>query len=55
MPGLIDTFKQKLGIGGRRRAKQLKGLEERSSNPTVAEKVVVRPDRVVKKQKVVNK
>ena len=29
--------------------KRLEGLEERSTNPTVAEKVVVRPTRKVKK------
>ena len=52
MAGLIDTFKKKLGIGGARRAKQLQGLEERSTNPTKAEKVVVRPDKKVKKRKV---
>lgn len=36
--------------GGRK--KQLEDLIERSSNPTKAEKVVVRPDRKVKKRKV---
>ena len=53
MPGLIETFKKKLGIGGARRAKQLKGLEERQTNPTTAEKVVVRPDRKLKKKRIV--
>ncbi len=43
-------------FGGFNRQKQLEGLEERVSNPTDAEKVVVRPDKkVVKKKKVMVK
>lgn len=43
-------------FGGFNRQKQLEGLEERASNPTPEEQVVVRPDKkVVKKKKVVVK
>lgn len=53
MAGFIEGLRQKLGIGGARRKKQLEGLEERQTNPTAAERVVVRPDKKIKKKKVV--
>lgn len=46
MAGLRSLF------GGGRK-KQLDDLIERSSNPTKPEKVVVRPDKPVKKRKIV--
>lgn len=55
MAGIIEGLRQRLGIGGARRKKQLEGLEERQSNPTEAEKVVVRPRRKVKKRVVIKK
>jgi hypothetical protein len=55
MAGIIEGLRQRLGIGGARRKKQLEGLEERSTNPTAAERVVVRPTKKVKKRVVVKK
>lgn len=55
MAGIIEGLRQKLGIGGARRKRQLEGLEERQSNPTKGERVVVRPDKKIKKKKVVIK
>lgn len=55
MAGIIEGIRAKLGIGGGRRKKQLEGLEERQSNPGASERVVVRPDKKVKKKKVVIK
>lgn len=52
MAGIIEGLRKMIGIGGARRKRQLEGLEERSTNPTRAEQVVVRPDRKVKKRKV---
>ena len=40
-----------LGPAQKRFKKRLEGLEERSTTPTEAEKVVVRPDRKVKRRK----
>jgi len=51
MAGIIQGIREKLGIGGGRRKKQLEGLEERQTNPGASEKVVVRPDKRVKKKK----
>lgn len=52
MAGLADRLR-KFVLGGAQAAakKRLEGREERSTNPTSAEKVVVRPDRKVKKRK----
>lgn len=55
MAGFIQGIRDKLGIGGARRKKQLEGLEERQTNPTDAERVVVRPRKPLKKKKVVKK
>ena len=55
-PSLIDRMKAGLqrAFGGiANRQTQLEGLEERQTNPTEAEKVVVRPRRKVKKRPVV--
>lgn len=53
MAGIIQGIREKLGIGGARRKKQLEGLEERQTNPTAPERVVVRPDKKIKKKKVI--
>ncbi len=55
MAGIIEGLRKRLGIGGARRKKQLEGLEERSTNPTTAERVVVRPTKKVKKRVVIKK
>ena len=55
-PSLIDRMKAglKKAFGGiANRQTQLEGLEERSTNPTEAEQVVVRPRKRVKKRPVV--
>ncbi len=44
---LRDAF---LGPAQKKAKARLAGLEERSTNPTQAEKVVVRPDKKVKKR-----
>jgi len=54
-PSLIDRMKAglKKAFGVANRQTQLEGLEERQTNPTDAEKVVVRPRRRAKKRPVV--
>lgn len=49
---LRDAF---LGGAKKKFKKRLEGLEQRSTNPGAAEKVVVRPDRSVKKPPVLQK
>lgn len=55
MAGLASRLRKAFGFDAARKRSQarLEGLEERSTNPTAAEKVVVRPDKKVKKRKVV--
>jgi len=55
-PSLIDRMKAglKKAFGVADRQKQLQGLEERQTNPTDAERVVVRPRKRVKKRPVVS-
>lgn len=54
-PSLIERMKAglKKAFAPLNRRKQLEGLEERSTNPTEAEKVVVRPRKRMKKRPVV--
>jgi len=53
MATLAERLKQGLrsAFPGLNRGKQLKNLEERSTRPTKAEKVIVRPRKPVKKRK----
>lgn len=55
-PSLIERMKSglKKAFGVADRQKQLQGLEERQTNPTDAERVVVRPRKRVKKRPVVS-
>jgi hypothetical protein len=52
MAGLASRLRSAFGFDAARKRSQarLEGLEARSTNPTQAEKVVVRPDRKVKKK-----
>ena len=54
MASIADRLRKAfLGPAQKRAKKRLEGLEERSANPTQAEKVVVRPDKKVKKRKLI--
>jgi len=52
MAGIVEGIKKRIrsAFPGLNRKKQLQGLEERQTNPTKAERVVVRPSKVVKKR-----
>ena len=54
MAGIAEGLRRMLLGPAQKRAKaRLQGREERSTNPTKAEQVVVRPDKRVKRRKVV--